>query len=106
MAEKGVRSARGAIVNFDLLKIKQQMADAPKPVLVEARENFIDNKFKRTVKRQIREAINMATDEVILLDTPKPIVIEEPVVETSVVEELIIETPTKIGSKNVNKSDT
>lgn len=65
MAGNGVRSAKGAIVDFDLLKIKQQIAAAPKPVVVEARENFIDNKFKRQLKKQVREAIDLATDQVI-----------------------------------------
>ncbi len=67
--QKGVRSARGAIVDFDLLKIKEQIASAPKPVTVEARENFIDNKFKRKMKKQTREAIDMAHDDVISMNT-------------------------------------
>lgn len=48
---KGVKSARGATVNFDLLKIKQQMATAPKPTVVQARESFVDTKLKRRVRR-------------------------------------------------------
>lgn len=48
---KGVKSARGAVVDFDLLKIKQQIASAPKTVQVQEREDFIDNKFKRRLKR-------------------------------------------------------
>jgi hypothetical protein len=75
-----VRSARGELVNFDLLKIKQQMVSAPKPIVVEARESFIDNKFKRQLKRQTLEAISMVstestepsiTDEVPKIDTIK-----------------------------------
>lgn len=67
--QKGVRSARGVIVDFDLLKIKEQIASAPKPVMVEVRENFIDNKFKRKLKRQTREAIDLVHDEVISMNT-------------------------------------
>ena len=63
MARSDVRSARGELVNFDLLKIKQQMADIPKPVVVEARENFVDNKFKRQLKRQAMEAAALATNK-------------------------------------------
>lgn len=48
---KEVKSARGALVNFDLLKIKQQMATATKPTVVQARENFVDAKLKRRVRR-------------------------------------------------------
>jgi hypothetical protein len=70
-----IRSARGALVDFDLLKIKQQIASAPKTVTVEARENFIDNKFKRQLKSKVREAIDLSTDQVIDLSAPKaPIV--------------------------------
>ena len=48
---KVVRSAKGREVNFDMLKIKAQMANAPKPTNVKAREDFIDQKFKRRLKR-------------------------------------------------------
>lgn len=50
MTVKG-RSARGEIVDFDLLKIKEQIANAPKPTNVRAREDFIDQKFKRRLKK-------------------------------------------------------
>ena len=53
---KGVRSARGVVVDFDLLKIKQQIASAPKPAQVQVREDFIDQKFKRRLKRLNTEA--------------------------------------------------
>ncbi len=65
MADRGVRSAKGVLVDFDLIKIKQQMSTAPKPVVVEARENFIDNKFKRQLKKQVRDAIELATDDIL-----------------------------------------
>ena len=48
---KPVKSAKGQIVDFDLLKIKQQMASAPKPTNVQAREDFIDQRFKRRLKK-------------------------------------------------------
>jgi hypothetical protein len=72
-----IRSARGAMVDFDLLKIKQQIASAPKTVIVEARENFIDNKFKRQLKGKVREAIDLANDQVIDISSPKPLVIPD-----------------------------
>ena len=52
---KAVKSARGQLVDFDLLKIKQQMASAPKTTNVKAREDFIDRKFKRRIKKLTRE---------------------------------------------------
>jgi len=48
---KKVRSARGAIVDFDLMKIKQQMASAPTPLEVKTRQNFIENRLKRRLKK-------------------------------------------------------
>lgn len=39
-----VRSARGNLVDFDLLAIKQQLATSPVPVSVKNRRKFIDEK--------------------------------------------------------------
>lgn len=58
---KGVKSARGAIVDFDLLRIKQQMASAPKTTNVQAREDFIDQKFKRRLKKLKRDVAQTAS---------------------------------------------
>lgn len=58
---KTVKSARGADVNFDLLKIKEQIASAPKPTQVKAREDFIDQKFKRRLKKLQRTVVADAT---------------------------------------------
>ena len=38
------RSARGDLVDFDLLAIKQQLATTPVPVAVNQRRKFIDEK--------------------------------------------------------------
>lgn len=64
---KSVKSARGVDVNFDLLKIKEQISTAPKTTDVKAREDFIDQKFKRRLKKVKRDAIADATST----DTPK-----------------------------------
>ena len=48
---KPVRSARGQLVDFDLLKIKQQIAAAPKPTNVQVREDFIDPRLRRRIKK-------------------------------------------------------
>ena len=53
--EKGVLSAKGVRVDFDLLRIKEQIVSAPKTTTVKAREDFIDKKFSRRLKRQITE---------------------------------------------------
>jgi hypothetical protein len=59
---KTARSARGEIVNFDLIHIKEQMATAPIPTTVAARENFVDQKLKRRSKRLARD-IATATEQ-------------------------------------------
>lgn len=56
---KPVKSARGQLVDFDLLKIKQQIASAPKPTNVQAREAFIDQKFKRRIKKLKRDLVDV-----------------------------------------------
>jgi hypothetical protein len=45
-----VRTARGSMVDFDLLKIKQQLSDAPAPTEVAARENFVEKRLKRKLR--------------------------------------------------------
>ena len=48
---KKVRSMRGEIIDWDLEGIKKQMEDAPPPINVQARQNFIDSKLHRRVKK-------------------------------------------------------
>lgn len=62
---KAVKSARGALVDFDLLRIKQQMASAPKTTTVQAREDFIDQKFKRRLKKMKRDVASSVTSDAI-----------------------------------------
>jgi len=57
------KSARGEIVDFDLLKIKEQIASAPKTTNVVAREDFIDQKFKRRL-RKMTENVSVTTAQV------------------------------------------
>lgn len=47
---KKVRSARGEMVDFDLLKIKSQIATPTTPI-VQEREKTIDRKLKRKIKK-------------------------------------------------------
>lgn len=61
---KPVKSARGSLVDFDLLKIKQQIAAAPKTTNVRAREDFIDQKFKRRIKKLKTDIISTAAPSV------------------------------------------
>ena len=47
-----VRTARGELVDFDTIIIKQQLAQAPMNVDVERRKNFIDSKEETGRQRQ------------------------------------------------------
>jgi len=61
MAKK-VRSARGEMVDFDLLKIKESIASGPKPVNVQAREDFVDKKLRRRLKKVIKKIEKIEVD--------------------------------------------
>lgn len=50
---KKVKSAKGELVDFDYLKIKEQLASAPTPMEVKNRQNFIENRLKRRLKKKV-----------------------------------------------------
>ena len=72
---KTARSARGDIVDFDLLAIKQQLALKPVPVSVDARRRFIDErdglKSRRVVDMQ--ESIVEAQSNTTTIDMDGPL---------------------------------
>lgn len=70
-----VRSARGVLVDFDLLKIKQQIASTPKPTDVKARENFIDQKFKRRLKKAQQQVVETISE--VLVEPKLPTIDKE-----------------------------
>ena len=79
-----VKSARGVSVDFDLLKIKEQIANAPKPTVVQAREDFIDRKFSRRVKklnRQVAETVTAQAQTSAVDVTPTGKIAPQPVAE-------------------------
>ncbi len=55
MAGTKARSARGVVVDFDLLAIKEKLASTPKPVEVTERENFIAQKSRRRRTKKVEE---------------------------------------------------
>ena len=65
------RSAKGQIVDFDLLRIKQQIASAPKTTSVKAREDFIDKKFKRRLKKLKRDVVEKVAEVNVEPKTPQ-----------------------------------
>jgi hypothetical protein len=57
------RSARGAVVDFDMLAIKQQLMSKPTPVSVNDRRRFIDEKDgAKSRTTVIPAALSMAVD--------------------------------------------
>lgn len=61
---KKARSARGVTVDFDLMKIKEQIASAPTPLEVKARQNFIEGRLKRRIKKAIDVDAEKKSDDV------------------------------------------
>jgi hypothetical protein len=57
------RSARGELVDFDLLAIKQQLAQAPAPIGVNDRRRFIDEKdgirTKQVIETPASDALSL-----------------------------------------------
>ena len=58
MAGKKVRSIKGDIVDFDLMKIKQNMEQRDKPDSVELREKYIDIRRRRNPRRNVSDLVN------------------------------------------------
>jgi hypothetical protein len=54
---KRVSSARGEIVDFDLMRIKETISNTPKPDGVKMRERFIDKKRRRNPNRKVGEML-------------------------------------------------
>lgn len=48
---KKIRSARGEQVDFDLLRIKEQIASSPPPMDVKKRQDFIEKRLRRRLKK-------------------------------------------------------
>lgn len=109
---KKVRSIKGQIVDFDLIKIKQQIAAQPAPVNVKEREAFIDKKVRRRPKKNKVSAAKLDVNvepkvEDDVIDEVEPIAtdsttdelpqVEEPTVEATV------EEPTKPTKRKVRK---
>jgi hypothetical protein len=83
------RTARGELVDLDVLKIKQQLASTPPPVNVTARREFIDEKAGVTKKQEVPEL----TGALAALDGPLVVAVDEE--ETVEVVEAPIETKKK-----------
>lgn len=80
---------RGEVLDFDLLKIKEQMAAVPEPQELRAREDFIEKRLRRRVRRAkvaVVEKTEVAVEPKIAESAdPEAAKIEQPV-EKPVVE--------------------
>lgn len=63
MSRQTVRSARGDVVDFDTITIKQQIANAPMNIEVARRKNFIDSKEGKVRGAQRPTAMAQPTPE-------------------------------------------
>lgn len=100
---KKIRSARGELVDFDLLKIKEQMASAPAPVDVRQRQNFIEQRLRRRLKKT--PTVPVKTDDKDVKVDPKMPATEELGEEQKMIENPVNtqETPV-VETKEVEKS--
>ncbi len=88
---KKVRSARGVIIDFDLMKIKEQIASAPAPLEVKARQNFIESRLKRRLKKA-QAAVSIESTEIEAEPImPEPAAVKEEA--TAHIEDVVEETP-------------
>lgn len=88
---KLIRSARGQMVNFDLVLIKQEIAANAAPTNVSSREDFIENRIRRrTARRQAKLGVKPSErdlgDEVSVKDLEDDVVAEQPETEQSTEE--------------------
>lgn len=92
------RSAKGEMVDFDLLKIRQKLTAQPVTLDVKAREDFIDKKLRRRMKK-----VKAATAS---LDPASPVDSEALIsIETSQALSLINEpAPVKVDVQTKQKN--
>lgn len=109
---KKVRSARGELVDFDLLKIKEQMASAPTPTDVRARQDFIEQRLRRRLKKVKPPAPKIKSEGKDVAVDPKMPATEELNEETKLIDEKVeaaVEEPkeeSRSSKKDTKKKTT
>lgn len=76
------RSAKGELVDFDLLKMKQSLAGKPSVPAVKAREDFVDGRLRRRPRKKIIPPLPTTLLENVGKKQPKTPVVEQPKPET------------------------
>lgn len=79
---KLIRSARGQMVNFDLVLIKQEIAANAAPTNVSSREDFIENRIRRRTARRtgklgVKPSERELGDEVSVKTIDEPEIVEQ-----------------------------
>lgn len=110
-----VRSMRGEMIDFDLIQIKEQMSTIPEPIDVRARQDFIDRKLRRRLKKaktKIAEGVNKVAKKQADIQ-PKAVIASEhpqqPLIDKTKTEEnaqpLIPPTRRKITKQKARKTN-
>jgi len=86
-----IRSAKGETVDFDLLHIKQQMTSTKPTKSVRARQDFIDRRLRRKIKKAPVPAPKIKSDETQV--DPKMPGTEDAVESKLIDEQLTTEVP-------------
>ena len=103
---KKVKTLRGTTIDWDLLKIKKEIAAGPTPLEVQERKDYIDNKLRRKIQRakanikqqeENKEIFKKESDSV---ETPK--VVESEALK-AVEETVSIEKPKR--QRRIKKND-
>lgn len=100
MAVKG-KSARGVIVDFDLLRIKEQMASAPPSIDVQKRQDFVENRLRRRGRKKVPQELLDKANAQVEVDKAMPDV-EGEVAE--LIEEEKAPAPKKAAPKTKQKA--
>lgn len=97
------RTAKGEMVDFDLIKAKQQMADKPAPKEVSVRQAIIDRRLRKKATAMTPSPINKTpTKTEPVVETKK-----EPVPETAEVKDVPVtdEQDGDVEEKEAEKSE-
>lgn len=86
---KKVRSARGVEVDFDMIRIKQQIASGPAPMNVQNRQEFINSKLRRRVKKAPISSVPKDEDPVDDIIESSPSKDDDPKSDDSLPEEIV-----------------
>lgn len=92
------RSAKGEMVDFDLLKIRQKLSAQPVTLDVKAREDFIDKKLRRRmrkIKTAVAGPITVDSEALLAVETTEA----TPIIDPPKVEE-VVKAPVDTKQKN------